>query len=119
MRRNWMARVVKMALMVVIGFGVFSFVVMELWNWLVPPVFGWHRIGYLQALGLFVLSKLLFGGFRGGWGHRGRWPGRMRERWEQMTPEQKEKFRKGLMCGCRSSESATIAGSGATQTAER
>lgn len=119
MRRNWIARVIKMILLVAIGFGAFSVLVMALWNWLMPPIFGWHQISYLQALGLLVLSKMLFGGFHGGWGHRGHWPRRMRERWEQMTPEQREKFRKGLMCGCMPSESAGVVGSGTTQAAER
>ena len=31
-----------------------------------PALFGWRVITYWQALGLFLLSKLLFGGVRGG-----------------------------------------------------
>jgi hypothetical protein len=79
---------------------LFTFVVMLLWNWLMPALFGWHMITYWQALGILVLSKILFGGFRGrpGWG--GRWRGRMMERWENMTPEEREKFRSGLRYGC-------------------
>lgn len=45
----------------------FSVVVMLLWNALIPSIIGWGSISYLQALGLLVLCKLLFGGF----GHRG------------------------------------------------
>src|SRR5215467_2552529 len=100
MRRNRVARVLRIIIMVIAGFALFSFFVMRLWNWLVPTIFGWHNINYWQALGLFVLSKILFGGFRGGWGHGHRWPRRMRDRWERMTPEEREKFRKGMM-GCR------------------
>jgi hypothetical protein len=44
---------------------VFGLVVMSLWNWLMPTLFGWHVISYWQALGLLILSKILFGGFRG------------------------------------------------------
>jgi hypothetical protein len=118
MKRNWIVRGVKIAVLAVVAFAAFTFLVMALWNWLMPQIFGWQRISFWQALGLLVLSKILFGGFRGG-GHRGHWPRRMRERWEQMTPEQREKLRKGLMCGCRTSDPADMAGSGATQTAER
>jgi len=78
---------------------LFTFVVRGLWNWLMPGLFGWHLITFWQALGILILSKILFGGFRGrsGWG--GQWRARMFERWEKMTPEEREKFREGLRCG--------------------
>lgn len=95
-----LVRVLMMALLMAVGFAVFSFVIMRLWNWLMPALFGWPAISFWQAVGIFVLSKLLFGGFRGGWGHGRHWRRRMMERWEQMTPEEREKFRKGLgRCG--------------------
>jgi len=40
-------------------------VLMSLWNWLMPAVFGLSTISFIQALGLFILSKLLFSGFSG------------------------------------------------------
>jgi hypothetical protein len=73
---------------------VFGFVVKGLWNWLMPPLFGLHALTFWQALGLLVLSWILFGAFRGRPGHYGR--RRFRERWEEMTPEQREKFRAGM-----------------------
>jgi hypothetical protein len=79
---------------------VLSFVAMHLWNWLMPPVFGLHLITYSQALGLLVLSRLLLGGFRGRWGGGMHWRGRMMERWAQMTPEEREKFRAGMQGRC-------------------
>jgi hypothetical protein len=105
-------RGLTIALMATAAFALFSFFVMWLWNWLMPAVFGWHQITFWQALGLLVLSKILFGGFRGGWGHRGRWGRGMQERWEQMTPEQREKFRKG-MAGCMWSRPGSEARGGA------
>ena len=33
---------------------------MLLWNWLMPGLFGLVTIGYLQAFGLYVMSRLLF-----------------------------------------------------------
>ncbi len=55
------------------GFGVlgvagvfaFTFVVMWLWNWLVPELFNGPVLGYWQTLGLLVLSKILFSGIGG------------------------------------------------------
>jgi uncharacterized membrane protein YbhN (UPF0104 family) len=71
-----------------------------LWNWLMPALFHLPIIGFWQAVGLLFLSWLLFGGRRGfggrAYGYRRRWRHRMRERWEQMTPEEREKFRQGL-----------------------
>ena len=100
MRRNWFLRGLKFALFALLFLAVFTYVVMGLWNWLTPALFGWHVITYWQALGLLVLSKILFGGFRGrshgGW----RWRRRMMERWEQMTPEEREKFRGTMRAGC-------------------
>lgn len=104
MGRNWAGRVVKMMMFAVVFFlvfvPIFGYVVMRLWNWLMPPLFGWHVIGFWQALGLLILCKILFGGFRGGSGRRMHWRGRMRERWGRMTPEEREKFRQTMRERC-------------------
>jgi hypothetical protein len=100
MRSHRALRVLKIAVFVVAGSALLGFVVMALWNWLVPAVFGWHRINFLQAWGLFLLSKILFGGFHGRPGHRGQWKHRMKERWESMTPEEREKFQERMRTGC-------------------
>lgn len=97
MRSHRFLRVLMFLPFVVLFVALFGFIVMGLWNWLMPPLFGLKTIGYWQALGLFILAKIFFGGFRGarpgGYSRR-----RMRERWEQMTPEEREKFRQGF-CG--------------------
>ena len=84
--------------------------VMGLWNWLMPALFGLGTIGWCQALGLLLLSKILFGGHgmgrRGcgqcGGGHRGaHWRSKWEAKWEKMTPEQRAKFKDhwGNKCG--------------------
>jgi hypothetical protein len=93
-------RIIKIVLLVLIAAAVFSFAVMRLWNWLMPGLFGLHIITYWQALGVLVLSKILFGGFRGRPHFGPRWRHRMMERWEQMTPEEREKFRQGMRGRC-------------------
>lgn len=95
-------RIAKFAVLAVLAVGVFGLIVMGLWNWIIPPVTGWHPLTYWQALGLLVLSKILFGGFRG---HGGHW----RRRWAQMTPEEREKFREAMRarCGYRGDSDAT------------
>ena len=97
-------RIAKFALialpLMVLAFALFSYVVMSLWNWLTPALFGWKLITFWQAAALLFLCKILFGGFRGGHGGPMRWRRRMRERWEHMTPEEREAFRKGMHGRC-------------------
>lgn len=100
--RNPFARGLLIALAVAVGIAVFGFIVMTLWNWLIPPIVGWKSIDYWQALGLFVLAKILFG-FGHGHGRRYagmHWKARMLTRWESMTPEERDKFRAGLKSWC-------------------
>jgi hypothetical protein len=82
---------------------VVSFLTMLLWNSLVPELFNGPVITFWQSMGLIILSKILFGGFRGrGRGHQGHpgmmWKRKWSEKMESMTPEEKEKFRRN----CRS-----------------
>jgi hypothetical protein len=70
-----------------------GYVVMALWNAVLPAATGLHAITFVQAVGLLVLSRILFGGLRG-WGRRGgHWRARMQARWQQMSPEERERFR--------------------------
>lgn len=86
--------------LVILAVTVFGWAVMGLWNWLVPALFAGKTISFWQALGVLVLSRILFGGFFGG-----RRP-RFVNRWEQLTPEEQEKFRAGMRrrCGGREPE---------------
>jgi len=99
-KRHWVVRGLKFVLFAALFVTVFSFLVMNLWNWLMPALFGWHLINFWQAVGILVLSKILFGGFRGHPGRHMYWRRRMMERWEQMTPEEREKFRQGMRGRC-------------------
>ena len=93
-------RVFKFVVMFALFITLAGFVVMRLWNWLTPGLFGWHTISFWQALGILILSKILFGGFRGRPGPRMYWRGRMMERWAQMSPEEREKFRQSMRGSC-------------------
>jgi hypothetical protein len=95
-------KVFKVALFAIAGVAVLGTVTMQLWNWLMPALFGLRAISFVQALGLLILSKILFGGFHRHGGRRG-WKRHMEERWAQMTPEERERFRTGMRGrrGCR------------------
>ena len=75
-------------------------VVRLLWNWLLPPLFGWNEITFWQGIGLLALCRILFGGFGHRGSYRSRFRRRMDERWQSMTPEEKERFRQGMREGC-------------------
>jgi len=87
---------------------LFGFIVMELWNGLMPAIFHLTTITFWQAIGLLILSKILFGFGKGSkWGPGSApWAMRhqMREQFKHMTPEQKEKFKQQMserMCNFR------------------
>ena len=89
-----------------------GFATMYLWNWLIPTLFNGPIINFIEAIGLLLLGKLLTHGFMGrnghGWKGRhchggncdhgcyngGSWKSRWEEKMKNMTPEEKEKFKK-------------------------
>jgi hypothetical protein len=74
----------------IVAIAALGAVVMLLWNAVIPALFAAAQpIGYLQALGLLVLSRILFGNFRGhgGWHRHKHW-----DKWHAMTPEEREQF---------------------------
>jgi len=93
MRRKWVfivpAAILGMILFITLG----GFIVRELWNWLLPALFAFPRVTFWQALGILALGRILFGGFGFGGGHRGRHRRRCGDRWEHLTPEERERFR--------------------------
>jgi len=96
-RGRWVARGAAFLVLVPALIAVLSFVVMSLWNALIPALFHGPILTFWQAVGLLVLSKILFGGLRGrgghGW-HGRRWRGEMwRQKWESMTPEERDRLR--------------------------
>lgn len=66
-------------ILAVLGIGalaiLFGFIIMWLWNWLMPDLFGLTTITYWQAVGLFILSKILIG-CGGGKGHKSKHHGK-------------------------------------------
>ncbi len=97
-RLIWIAplAIVGIALFIAIG----GEIVMHLWNWLLPMLFGWRHITFWQAIGILVLCRILFGGVSGRGLHRSYSGRRMAERWRNMTPEEREKFRQGMRGRC-------------------
>ena len=80
-----------------------ALVVMFLWNTILPDVTGWKALTFRQALGLLVLSRILFGGRHGGrrWRkHRERHHTSWRDKWRSMSDEVREKLRSDWRSRC-------------------
>lgn len=97
MRTWWLAKTGKFALVLAVGLVALGFIVMTLWNGLVPDVFAGPEITFWQAVGLLVLSHILLRGwgrwrYANGW-HRERSRKRFEEKLAAMTPEEREKFK--------------------------
>lgn len=106
MKRFWLRRGLSFLGFAIIFVGLTGLAVMALWNALLPAILGVSTITFWQALGLLLLSRILFGGYRGygprgngfrgyGWGSYGgqKLKQKMAERWQQMTPEQRERMK--------------------------
>ena len=96
-------KVLSIILISTVAIVVFGGVVMLLWNNILAEVLNISTITFGQALGILLLSKILFGGWRGGWGKgRHQWNSKMKEKWSHMTPEEREKFREQWQKRCGS-----------------
>lgn len=57
------AGMVILGIIAVTGLAIlFGFIIMWLWNWLMPEIFGLTTLSYWQAVGIFILFKILLGG---------------------------------------------------------
>jgi hypothetical protein len=76
--------------------------VMALWNAILPEVVGAKPLSYWQALGLLLLSRILFGGFRFGGGGPP-WKGRRRGRWANLSEEERARMKEAWRKRCNRS----------------
>ena len=95
MRKKWWLFLLIPPALVLFGW-LFGEMIMHLWNWLLPGLFGWKTITFWQGLGLLVLCRTLFGGWGGGnrGGKNKKWKNRCEP--DGMTPEERERFRQRM-----------------------
>ena len=104
MRRRFIGRKILFFIpMLILGVLFFGGAVMLLWNHVLAVVLNISTVTFWQALGILALSKILFGGFRGAHWGRHKWKQDMVQRWDKMTPEEREKFKEEWKnrCGSR------------------
>ena len=92
-RKRWYLFIPLIALAIL----ALGLITMALWNALMPVIFHLTPITFAQALGLLILSRILLGGMSGhkGGGPHQHFKNNLREKWENMTPEEREKCRQG------------------------
>ena len=103
-RHLFLVPLVPLAILLFIAIG--GGVVLLLWNWLLPPLFGWREITFWQAVGILALCRILFGGFGGRGVHRSDFRRRIAGRWQTMSSEERERLRQGLRECCGSGSAA-------------
>ena len=82
--------------LIVVAFAAFGFLTMHLWNWLMPVLFHLPEITFWQTIGLMLLSRLVLGGFGGHGRRHGHCRRNTHEKWEKMTPEEREQFKEHI-----------------------
>ncbi|MCW3087741.1 MAG: hypothetical protein JWQ78_1127 [Sediminibacterium sp.] len=98
----WIKKIIGFIILAIMMTALLGWVVMSLWNNILAVVLPVSVISFWQALGILVLSKILFGGFHGGWrGGGGHWKKEMREKWQTMSPEEREKIKQEWRNRCR------------------
>lgn len=105
-KRFGIGRFFGFALLFLVFAAAMGFIVMFLWNAILPAVTGVQPLNYWQAAGLLILCRILFGGHGGGrWGKGGHGPGNpYRERWMNMSDEERQKAREAWRNRCRPNE---------------
>ena len=97
---NWILKGIGAFALFVLAFLLFGYVTMYLWNWLMPYLFQLPTIDFSMAVGLVILSKILFGSIRmkgEGWGQKRYW----KAKWESMTDEERENFKQDFALRCK------------------
>ncbi len=92
-------KILKIVAIAIVCVALVGTLIMFLWNWLIPPILNGPEITFWQALGLFLLAKILFGfGGGGRWKNGGShaWKHRYHEKLSAMTPEDRERFKEKL-----------------------
>lgn len=96
MKHWWPLRIAKFVAIAVVVVVAVGYVVMGLWNALIPDLFRGPVLTYWQAVGLLLLSHFLLHGwgrwrYSNGWRHH-RWKQHLDERLASMSPEERKKY---------------------------
>ncbi len=96
---KWIFKGIGVLLLIALGIALFGYGTMWLWNYTMVDLFHLPALDFYHAIALVILSKILFGGFKG----RGHWERRKawKAKWEGMSPEEREQFKAKFADRCR------------------
>lgn len=116
MKAFWILKGIKIVVIAAIFLALIGWVVMFLWNALLPEIFGLPIINFWQAAGLLALSRIFFGNMKGGghWKHhkyhydyngghgswKRHWKAKWEAKWANMTPEEQQRLRERFRSKC-------------------
>ena len=103
----WIKKIIGFSILAIAFAALLAYVVMLLWNGVLTQVVTVSTISFYQAIGLLVLSKILFGGFPSGKHHcnqcggGGHWKNELKEKWHGMSPEERDQLKQEWRNRCR------------------
>lgn len=102
----WIRKIIGFSILAIAFAALLAYVVMLLWNGVLAQVVTVSTISFYQAIGLLVLSKILFGGFPSGKNHcnhcsGGHWKNELKEKWHTMSPEERDQMKQEWRNRCR------------------
>ncbi|MBK8503150.1 MAG: hypothetical protein IPL46_13595 [Saprospiraceae bacterium] len=93
-KRFWPLKILFFLIAAVALLSVVGFFVMTLWNRILPDITGVSVISFWQALGILILSRILFGGWgRFGGRHFAHKRARWQNKWQEMNNEERTAFK--------------------------
>ena len=102
-KKFWIKKIIGFSLLAILFAVLLNLVVLNIWNQVLTVVLHVPVINFWQSLGILVLSKILFGGFRGSWGKHSssKWKKELEEKWHTLSQEEREKIKEEWRSRCR------------------
>lgn len=111
MKKHKLIVLLKIVIGVPVLLFVLGYVTMTLWNWLIPALFNGPQITLLQTFGIVLLSKILFGGFKGKGcccnNSQQSWKERMKAKWDTLSSEERSSLKNRFFEKCYSKKNNT------------
>lgn len=99
-KAHFRKKIIFIPFLVAAGLALISYIVMLLWNGLLPEILHTGTITFWQAMGLFILAKILFGFGKGGGRGGAPWMRHKMEKWRDMSPEERDRLREQMRSRC-------------------